>query len=548
MLDRNREKCNVTHLTTLPAVCYPTRMTVNISARSLELRQREYLLQIARALTSHLDLDEVLRLVIAHSVEMLSGHIGLIALRDERDNGFRIAASHGLPSTLLPRLRPFLSNLPTSLRPGQWRMPDLQVKLGLMAAELGIGLRQVVSLPLSIDGELTGVIYVFRSSGSAFSANDREVLAAFADQAAIAVRNARLYRKAVDEKRRLDALIDNSADGVMILDHVGHIEIFNRALSELTGCPQEIALGRHCSEVFVLYNDQGISRCAGVCPLLDPGNRKTASLDAYIKRPDGGRVAVGITYVPLFDDAGRRLNIVANVRDTTRAREAEELKSTLLSVISHELKTPVALIKGYAGTLRREDANWDRQTLNESLAIIEEESDRLNKLINNLLDASRIQAGGLRLRFGYLRLDLLAQKVAAEFRTQTSKHTIELDFPEPLPAVVGDEERLREVIGNLLSNALKYSPQGGRIVVGGRADAGEVRLFVSDQGIGVASGEQQKIFEHFYRVDNASTRKTQGAGLGLFLVKAVVEAHGGTVSVDSEPGKGSTFSFTLPRR
>jgi len=268
----------------------------------------------------------------------------------------------------------------------------------------------------------------------------------------------------------------------------------------------------------------------------------------YITRPDGRRVAVGITYVPLFDEAGRRLNIVANVRDMTRARETEELKSTLLSVISHELKTPVALIKGYAGTLRREDANWDRQTLNESLAIIEEESDRLNKLINNLLDASRIQAGGLRLRFGYLRLDLLAQKVAAEFRTQTSRHTITLDFPEPLPPVMGDEERLREVIGNLLSNALKYSPQGGVIVVGGRADAGEVRVFVSDQGIGVAPGERQKIFEHFYRVDNASTRKTQGAGLGLFLVKAVVEAHGGMVSVESEPGKGSTFSFTLPRR
>jgi PAS domain S-box-containing protein len=548
MLDCYCEKCNVPYLTTLRRVCYISGMTANARTRSHELRQREYLLQIARALTAHLDLDEVLRLVIEHSVEMLSGHIGIIALRDERDNGFRIAASYGLSSTLLPRLRPFLSNLPASLQPDQWRIPDLQVKLGLMAAELGIGLRQVVSLPLSIDGELTGVIYVFRSSGSAFSANDREVLESFADQAAIAVRNARLYRKAVDEKRRIDALIDNSADGVMILDHNGRIEIFNRALSELTGCPQEIAIGRHCSEVLVLYNDQRVNLCAGVCPLLDPGNRQTASIDGYILRPDGRRVAVGITYVPLFDESGRRLNLVANVRDMTRAREAEELKSTLLSVISHELKTPVALIKGYAGTLRREDANWDRETLSQSLAIIEEEADRLNKLINNLLDASRIQAGGLKLRFGYLRLDLLAQKVAAEFRTQSSRHTIKLDFPEELPPVMGDEERLREVIGNLLSNALKYSPQGGDIVVGGRADAGEVRIMVADQGIGIARGEQQKIFEHFYRVDNASTRKSQGAGLGLFLVKAVVEAHGGTIWVDSEPGKGSTFSFTLPRR
>ncbi|MEP7198533.1 MAG: ATP-binding protein [Chloroflexota bacterium] len=516
--------------------------------RSEELRQRDYLLQIARALTARLDLDEVLRLVINHAVEMLTGHIGIIALRDERDSAFRVAASFGLPTTLLPKLRPLLNNLPSSLQPDQWRIPDIQIKLGLMAAELGIGLRQMVSLPLSVDGELTGVIYIFRSSGAAFSANDREVLESFADQAAIAVRNARLYQSAVQEKRRLDALIDNSADGVMILDHAGRIEIFNRALSELTGCPQEVAIGRHCTDVMALYNEQGVNRCLSVCPLLDPSNRAKGSIEGYILHPDGRRVVVGITFVPLYDEAGRRVNVVANVRDVTRAREAEELKSTLLSVISHELKTPVALIKGYAGTLRREDANWDKETLNQSLAIIEEESDRLNNLINNLLDASRIQAGGLQLRFGYLRLDRLAQKVAEQFRTQTTKHTITLDFPRELPPVMGDEERLREAIGNLLSNALKYSPLGGAIVVGGRADANEVRLFVSDQGIGITPSEQSKIFEHFYRVDNASTRKTQGAGLGLFLVKAVVEAHGGRVWVESAVGKGSTFNIVLPRR
>src|SRR5207253_6802722 len=157
--------------------------------------------------------------------------------------------------------------------------------LGLLAADLGIGLRQVVSLPLSVEGALTGVIYVFRSSGTAFSANDRDVLQSFADQAAIAVRNARLYAQAVEEKQRLDALIDNSADGVLILDHAGRIEIFSRALSELTGCPQEIAVGRHCSGVLVLYNEQGVSRCMPVCPLLDPSIRRTASVEGLIRRP-----------------------------------------------------------------------------------------------------------------------------------------------------------------------------------------------------------------------------------------------------------------------
>jgi signal transduction histidine kinase len=154
----------------------------------------------------------------------------------------------------------------------------------------------------------------------------------------------------------------------------------------------------------------------------------------------------------------------------------------------------------------------------------------------------------LKLRFGHVRLDRLAKKVAAEFRTQSAQHTIVEAFPADFPPVVGDEERLRQVIGNLLSNAIKYSPSGGTITVGGSASASEVILFVSDQGIGIAPEEQAHVFEHFYRVDNASTRKTQGAGLGLFLVKAVVEAHGGRVWIESSVGRGSTFSVGLPRQ
>ncbi|TMC49126.1 MAG: cell wall metabolism sensor histidine kinase WalK [Chloroflexi bacterium] len=168
-------------------------------------------------------------------------------------------------------------------------------------------------------------------------------------------------------------------------------------------------------------------------------------------------------------------------------------------------------------------------------------------MINNLLEASRVQAGGLKLRFGPVRLDRLIKKVADEFRTQTSKHQISVDLPDELPPISGDEERLREVITNLLSNAIKYSPQGGAIRIGADTDAREVRIYVADEGIGIAAEERERIFERFFRVDNASARRSQGAGLGLFLVKAVVEAHRGRVWVDSVPGKGSQFNIALPR-
>jgi signal transduction histidine kinase len=256
---------------------------------------------------------------------------------------------------------------------------------------------------------------------------------------------------------------------------------------------------------------------------------------------------VGVTYSPLYDEEGQLHNIIANVVDITRFREAEEMKSTFVSVISHELKTPVALIKGYAGTLRREDASWDAETLTEGLTIIEEESDRLAELIDKLLDASRIQAGALKLERGDVDLPDLASKVVDGFRLQTDAHEFELDFPAGLPPILADEERVRQVLNNLVDNAIKYSPEGGTIRVGGRLEPHQVVVYVTDQGIGIPAGEQKKLFQRFYRVDSSMRRRTQGAGLGLFLSRSIVEAHGGRMWLDSEPNKGTSVYFSLPR-
>ncbi len=213
----------------------------------------------------------------------------------------------------------------------------------------------------------------------------------------------------------------------------------------------------------------------------------------------------------------------------------------------------MALIKGYAQTLARPDAHWDAETARQSLQIIEEEADRLEDLINNLLDASRIQASGLRLDYADVDLAILARKVAEAYRLQTDQHKIELDFPATLPLVWGDETRLRQVLTNLVGNAIKYSPAGGVIRIGGwlekepnAEDQQRVVLYVADQGIGIPQQELPKIFDRFYRVDSSLRRSTAGAGLGLFLCKAIVEAHGGEIWARSEPNKGTTFFIALP--
>jgi signal transduction histidine kinase len=265
-----------------------------------------------------------------------------------------------------------------------------------------------------------------------------------------------------------------------------------------------------------------------------------------MERQAGPPLPVGITYAPLLGADGSLINIIATIRDITRFREADELKSTFISVVSHELKTPVALIKGYVSTLRREDASWDRKVIADSLQVIEEESDRLTDLIENLLDATRLQAGALAINLSDVALNQTAERIAERFRTQTSVHTISVDFPPDFPVVLADEDRISQVLSNLLSNSLKYSPNGGEIRITGQVLPRQVLVCVSDQGPGIAPGDIPHVFDRFYRSVDVS-RSTKGAGLGLYLARAVVEAHGGRIWVDPKPGEGARICFSLPR-
>lgn len=520
-----------------------------------QLRQRDYLLEISRAMTSRLDLESLLELTLTSAVEILRGQAGLIVLIDP-EGVLQVRASYGLPTNLFRFFQPLWADLP-GLRDlhdrgelsSRWRIPDLQMRLGMVAAAAGLALSQVVALPLVIEDELIGAIYIFRMRGGAFSGSDRALLAAFADQAAIAVRNAELYQQVSDERQALSTIIENSAEGIMILDAGGQVQVFNRALAHMTGWPAEEALGRPASEVLVLQNRQGQP-----VSLPQPARQRVSAAESRtyaegdIVRRSGPPITVGITATPLYDEGGQLARAILNVVDITRFRQAEELKSTFVSVVSHELKTPVALIKGYAETLLREDADWDRETMQESLGVIAEEADHLTHLIDSLLEASRIQAGGLKLEPTDVHLPRLVEKVVDGFRTQTQIHTFELDFPDDFPTVWGDPERLREVLSNLVSNAVKYSPDGGTIWTGGRVDGRGVTVYVADQGIGIPPEEQGRIFDRFHRVETGLHRRTEGTGLGLYLVKAIVEAHGGRVWVESAPGRGSIFMFTLPRR
>jgi PAS domain S-box-containing protein len=512
------------------------------------VRQRDFLLEISRAITAQLDLSEVLRRVLNASAAMLSGEVGLVALH-HADDVYRIRATLGVEPDIIPQLNQQLDDLFGDA--DGLKSEVLNTRLQKMALGINRSLRQSVAIPLIFANELLGLLIVFRSYREGFTPNDVQVLQSFADQAAIAVHNAQLYESIDQERKRLAAILDQSADGTMILDANLHILRFNRALERMTGWRVTDALEQHHDVVIAWKRrekgDLAQALASGFF-LQTRADAPTPTLyvEGDLLRRDGLAQSVAIIYAPLLNAEGRLTNIIANVRDITNFRQAQEMQDTFVSTISHELKTPVALIKGYAGTLRREDAQWDPDVIMNGLSVIEDEADRLAELIENLLATSKLRAERMKLDLDYVHIDEIAVRVVERFSTQTKKHKFKVSFPKGFPVTQGDEVRLRQVLDNLISNAIKYSPDGGKIEVGGHADDNMLTVFVKDQGVGMTDSEQERIFERFYRVDGALSRKTQGTGLGLYLSKAIVEAHGGKISVESAPGKGSTFFFSIP--
>ncbi len=538
-------------------LCYNERMIILPDFR---IHQRDYLLKISRAITAQLDLEVVLRMVLEASVSMLGGEVGLIALRDPEGH-LGVQAVLGVDPDQAEIFEPLLDLVNEEVEETESDSSDIQLRMRLISRKLELNLRQMVSLPMRISGEMLGIIFVFRPYPGNPTADDLRILQSFGDQAAIAVHNAGLYQATIAEKQRLATILDASADGIAILDANLRVMRINAVLSRMTGWQPEYALGREHADVIRWADpppgytlETAIAKNWPLDSTVESENRSTSPphtfhVEGELERLDGLNLSVEIKYAPVFFEDGSLRNIIANVRDITRFREAEDLKNTFISVVSHELKTPVALIKGYASTLRRDDTQWDAETVQRSLTVIEEEADRLTELIDNLLMASRIQVEGmLDLHLLDVALDQIAARAVSRFEPQTQHHAFALDFEVDFPIIVGDEKRLRHVIDNLVSNAIKYSPNGGTITIGGRASEGQVQVFVRDEGIGLSPADAELIFDRFYRADNAVKHGAPGTGLGLYLVRAIIEAHGGHIWATPHKGQsGTTFTFTLPR-
>jgi PAS domain S-box-containing protein len=346
-----------------------------------------------------------------------------------------------------------------------------------------------------------------------------------------------------------------SGDGIVTVDEQLRITGFNPAMEQMTAWRTHEALGRFYYDVLRPHDFQrtplGYARDPMVRAIAT--GRAVSDQEMILLARDGQQVYVSVTAAAVRSPQGQPISGVLNVRDITRSREAEELRSTFVSVVSHELQTPIAIIKGYASTLAREDAHWDAATARERLGAIEEEADRLSHLVQNILYASRIQAGGLKMEPEELDLGEVTRSVVRRFRARSLALEVSVRLPSRFPLVMADRERIEEVLMNLLDNAVKYAGREGharmdvRVDVRGQVTDDEVIISVRDNGEGIPLREQARIFDRFARLENTANRRTQGAGLGLYICRAIVAAHGGRIWLRSELGRGSTFSFSVPR-
>lgn len=510
------------------------------------------MVEIPKTSLEQIDIETTLKLILKNAVKALGGSSGVIATWSEAERRFVVSASYGLDQRSLARLSPLLNEAVPDLAGSKETtnlLSELYPDIGLPISEQGVKQNPIIALPLQIGGRWIGLIYILRPSNArAFLGTDQPVLAASAEQAAIALHNARLAHLLAEEKHRLESILENSADGIISIDACRRLISFNLTMEKLTGYARHEVLGRECFRILRLRNDKGDNLCTSQCPILgnSNGNSPTVELQGMIKTKEGRDVDVVMVYSMIRSPEGKPINAVVNIRDISQAKQLENLRETFLSMLGHELQTPLSIIKGYASTLARSDSNWNTETLHQGLRIIEEESDHLSRIVDKLLLASRISTGTSVLKKEPIQLPSLVNKVVRRLQAVTSIHTFEIDFETKFPPVVADPQLIEEVLANLIENAIKYSPQGGKIKISGKLVDNQARVTVADEGIGIPTDQLKHIFERFYRLDRGPARAIRGTGLGLYVCKCIIEAHGGNIEVSSQVGKGSQFSFSLP--
>jgi PAS domain S-box-containing protein len=474
-------------------------------------------------------LKSVAELVVRHFADWCIFHV-----LDDQEELEPIVVVHGEP--LGPRGAPDWRESPAAQRVVKALRPEVVPAIGSPPVDPQNDGEYVsyICAPLVVRRRVLGTVtLVSATPGHTYGVEDVKLAQDVAKRAAVAIDNSRLHRE-VEDRADAQRVLAHVADGVFLLDRAGVIRLWNPAAEAITGLVASAVVGRAVSDV--LPGWETLAERIRVSTVPDPARSETVPFET-----GRGERWLSISGVEFFGGT------VYAFRDTTEERRLDELKSEFVATASHELRTPLAAVYGAAQTLRRHDFALDEGGRERFITIIAEESERLGRIVNEILLANQLDSGRLDLvTEPFDAVDLVARVVEASRAHLPPGVSLRIRQPDSVPHVDADREKVRQVLVNLIENAVKYSPKGGRIEVGLSPRPSAVCFFVKDKGLGIPMEEQERIFDKFYRLDPAMARGVGGTGLGLYICSELVTRMGGRIWVESQEGEGSTFSFELP--
>jgi PAS domain S-box-containing protein len=538
-----------------------------------EKQNTDTLLRILTEVSSSLDLDRALNRTLSLLNDASGAEQGTILLVHAEDNLLHYRAGYGYLSD-----RSTASNKGFTLKIGEglagWVVKHREAVLiddlfddprWVRSAATGQDHRSAIAVPMSVGEDAIGVLMVFHRTANFFSSELLNLVTAIAGQVAVAINNARLYELIRDQAERLglmlrkeqveasrsQAILEAVADGVLVTGGDNHISFVNSSITRVLGMDDMQLLGKSLEGFAGLFGSSSVEWTKTIRRWSeDPGTYHIGDMYAEQLELENGRIVlVHLAPVIMINDF---LGTVSIFRDITREVEVDRLKSEFVATVSHELRTPMTAIKGYVDILTMGAAGALNENQMHFLDVVRNNIERLNGLVSDLLDVSRIESGRIKLEQGEVNLYDIAEEVVAEVlrRSQDESKPIalSLDASKDLPPVQGDSTRIRQIISNLVNNAFNYTPENGAILVNIRPEDGEVQVDVQDSGIGIKPEDQGRVFERFYRGEHPLVLATPGTGLGLPIVRQLVEMHNGRIWMKSTgvPGEGSIFSFTLP--
>ena len=511
--------------------------------------------EVSLRINESLDLDTVLQEVLDTARELTGARYSAITTVDDSGQVEDFLVS-GLTDEDALKLREapvgfdlfrYLSSLPGPLRVGDFG--DHVSSLGFPGVRLPVPVTSFLTAPLRHRGRGVGNIYVAKSEpGRTFEREDEETLVMFASQAALVIANARRHRDEQRARAGLETLIETAPVGVVVFDvKTGAPVSINRESRRIAGDIQvpETEAGRFFERLTFRRAD-GREIGPDEFPLaqaLTSGETVRAE-EIVIDAPGGQSLTALVNATPVRSEDGEVESVVVTLQDMTPLEELGQLRAEFLGMVSHQLQMPLTSIRGAATTLLDAAPDLDLAGMRQFHRIILEQADHIRAMIGDLLDVARIETGTLHVDPEPTDVAALVDRARSSFRDAGGANQLEFDIPPDLPMVMADRRRIAQVIGNLLSNAARYSPGSSVIWVGAERKGIGVEVSVVDEGRGIAPDDLPRLFRKFAR---PAAENPGGAGLGLAICKGVVESHGGRIKAESEGlGKGTRFSFTLP--